>query len=269
MQNFKRVGGFMKRLVALVVFLVVGALFAFANETVNLLTGEYQPFCGASGDTMWCEIINSAFAKEGVTVAWQGSTQDREKAAVADGSSVAFLSGTLVVGQDEKPLFVMNENPLIYVSIVAFYTKGKYPAGLGLKSAGDLKGKNVGVVRGTGSVSVLQKADVSIDVANTADLLMKKLAAGRDDVAAVADLVGLYSLQQAYPDKLGDYKYELLYNSPIDLIFSKKNPDSVRIKGLYDAGISQIKKDGTFMSILAKYYPRGQINRNILPKDLQ
>jgi ABC-type amino acid transport substrate-binding protein len=259
----------MKRVIAVLVVFIFGALFSFANETIELLTTEYEPFCGVKGNTMWCELVNTAFAREGIDIKWKSYPQDREKSMVSDGKSVAFLSGTLVVSQDEKSNFIINENPLIYLNVVAFFSKEKYPTGLGIKNAGDLKGKTVGVILGTGSVSVLQKAGVTIEGAADKGVLIKKLVGERYDIAVVGDLTGLDTLQEYFPDKVGIYKYELVYNSPIDLIFSKKYPDSIVIKNKYDSGISKIKADGTYMKILAKYYPKGNINKNNLPKDMK
>jgi polar amino acid transport system substrate-binding protein len=259
----------MKRLLSLMAVLLVIPLCGFSLDTVELLTTEYEPFCGVKGNTMWCDLVNASFSREGINVTWQSYPQDREKSLVSDGTSVAFLSSTLVVSQAEKPNFVMNDNPMIYVSIVAFYPKAKYPTGLGLKGAGDLKGNTVGVVRGTGSVAVLQKAGVTIDEAPDKDLLMKKLLADRYPMAVIADLTGLYALQQFSPDKVDDYKYDMVYSSPIDLIFSKSNPRAVELRTKFNSGMAKIKADGTFMKILAKYYPNGQVNKSILPKDLQ
>nr|NJM02385.1 amino acid ABC transporter substrate-binding protein [Desulfobacula sp.] len=132
---------------------------------------------------------------------------------------------------------------------------------------GDLKNRTVGVVRGTGSVSVLQKAGANLDIANNKDLLMEKLVHGRYDIAVVADLTGLYSLQSL--NRLGDYGYEPLYRSPLDLMFSKKHPDSAGLKEKFNSGLNKIKEDGTFMKILRKYYPNGQVNKEALPQDMR
>jgi ABC-type amino acid transport substrate-binding protein len=259
----------MKRILVLMAVLIFTPLFGFSLDTVELLTTEYEPFCGVKGNTMWCDLVNTAFAREGIDVKWQSYPQDREKSMVSEGTSVAFLSSTLVVAQNEKPNFIMNENPMIYVSIVAFFPKKKFPTGLGLRNASDLKGNTVGVVLGTGSVTVLQKAGVTIDGAPDKDSLMKKLVAGRQTIAVVADLTGLYALQESFPNKVDDYKYEMVYSSPIDLIFSKNNFRSVELRNKFNSGISKIKADGTFMKTLTKYYPKGQINKSILPKDMQ
>ena len=258
----------MKRILALMAVLALIPLFGFA-ETIELLTTEYEPFTGSKGKTMWGDLVNTAFARSGIDVKWTGYPQDREKALVADGTNIAFLSSTLVIAPGEKASFLMNENPMIYVSIVAFYPKDKYPTGLGLKTPADLKGNTVGVVLGTGSVSVLQKAGVTIDGAPDKDLLMKKLVAGRENVAVIADLTGLYALQASFPDKVDSFKYDMVYSSPIDLIFSKKNPRSADLRDKFNAGIAKMKADGTFMKILAQYYPKGQVNKSILPKDMQ
>jgi polar amino acid transport system substrate-binding protein len=258
----------MKRTVALFLVTFFTAVSGFA-QTVELMTTEYEPFCGTKGNTMWCELINTAFAREGVDVKWTSYPQDREKLLVSEGTKVAFLSGTLVVAQSERSNFIMNENPLIYLNVVAFFPKDKYSSGLGIKSSADLKGKTVGAIQGTGSISVLQKAQATLDPSPDKDLLIKKLIAGRYDIAVVGDLTGLDTLQELAADKAGAYKYESVYNSPIDLIFSAKSPDTMALKKKYDSGIAKIKADGTFMKILAKYYPKGDINKNILPKDMQ
>ena len=258
----------MKRTIVVFLVTIFSAVLGFA-QTAELLDTEYEPFAGAKGNTLWCEIVNSALAREGVEVKWTSLPNDRAKTKVSDGANVAFLSGTLVVSQAEKPNFLMNDNPLIYLNVIAIYPREKYTAGLGIKSAADLKGKTVGVILGTGSIAVLQKAGAILDIANDKDLLIKKLIAGRYDIAVVGDLVGLDAIQALYPDKVDAYKYESVYNSPIDLIFSAKSPDATELKRKFDSGIAKIKADGTFVKILAKYYPKGQVNRNILPKDMQ
>jgi len=258
----------MKRFIALVFVTCFTALFSFA-ETLELLTMEYEPFAGAKGNNMWCEIISNAFAREGVDVKWTSLPNDRCKLLVSEGTNVAFLTGTLVVGQADKPNFIMNENPLIYLPVIAMYPKDKYATGLGIKGADDLKGKTVGAILGTGSIAVLQKAGAILDTASDKDLMIKKLVAGRYDIAVVGDLVGLDTLQELFPDKVDAYKYEQVYSSPIDLVFSAKNPGTAAIKSKYDSGISKIKADGTFLRILAKYYPKGVVNKGILPKDMQ
>jgi polar amino acid transport system substrate-binding protein len=258
-----------KLLVAFFLLVAFGLGASFANERIVLLTTEYEPFCGTNGDTMWCDLVNAAFAREGIDVQWISYPQDREKSMVSDGTNVAFLSGTLVVTKEERPNFMINENPLIYLNVVAFFSKEKYPTGLNLKKVSDLKGKTVGAIRGTGSIAVLQNAGAILDVANDKGLLIDKLATGRYDIAVVGDLTGLDTLQERFPEKVGSYKYELAYSSPIDLIFSKKYPGSNEIKNKYDSGIAKIKADGTYMRIVEKYYPKGNINKNTLPKDLQ
>jgi len=258
----------MKRIVILLIVTCLTVSLGIA-ESLELLTMEYEPFAGGKGNNMWCEIISTALAREGVDVKWTSLPNDRCKLLVSGGTNAAFLTGTLVVSQAEKPSFLMNDNPLIYLPVVAIYPKDKYATGLGIKSADDLKGKTVGAILGTGSIAVLQKAGAVLDTATDKDLMIKKLVGGRYDIAVVGDLVGLDTLQALFPDKVDAYKYEQVYSSPIDLVFSAKYPGSAALKGKYDSGIAKIKADGMFMKILAKYYPKGIVNKSILPKDMQ
>jgi polar amino acid transport system substrate-binding protein len=257
----------MKRAIIVLFVFLFAAAFDFADTTVEILTSEYQPYSGVQGPAMGCDLIGAALAREGVTVKWTILPQDRQKILVADGTNIAFAQSTLVVKEEEKLHFIFNDAPYLYLSVVAFYPKAKYPTGLGLKGVADLKGKIVGAVRGTGSVLVLQKAGATVDIADDKDLLMKKLVAGRYDIAVIADLTGLYSLQTL--NKIDDFGYEPLYSSPLDLMFSKANPGSVDLKAKYNSGLAKIKADGTFMKILRKYYPNGQVNKDALPKDMR
>ena len=239
----------------------------FADATVEILTSEYQPYSGITGPALGCELLNAAFARKGVQVKWKILPQDRQKGMVAAGISIAFAQSIRVVSQAEKTDFIFNDAPYLYLNVVAFYPKTKYPQGLGLKGPDDLKHKTVGVVRGTGSISILQKAGANLDVANDKDLLMKKLIHGRYDIAVVADLTGLYALKTL--NKVNQYGYAPLYSSPLDLIFSKKNPESADMRTKFISGLKQIKADGTYMAILRKYYPNGQINKETLPEDMR
>ena len=259
----------MIKIIVCSVTLFLTTFLCFSEESLELLTSEYQPFSGVKGNTMWCEIINTAFAREGVTVTWKEYPIERAKYLVSAGTNAAILAGTLVVKEEEKSSFTINDDPLIYLSVVAFYQGAKFPSGLGIKSPSDLVGKTVGVISGTGSVAILQKANIKIDPAVDGKTLMNKLVSGRYDVAMVGDLTGLGSLNEVAPDRAGDYKYDQVYRSPIDLIFSKKFPGSSEIRNKYNLGISKIKSDGTFLKILKKYYPGGSINSSILPKGLQ
>ncbi len=256
----------MKRLMIVLFALFFIIPFSFAEE-VEILTSEYQPYSGVSGPAMGCELINAALLKEGITVKWTILPQERQKVMVAAGTNIAMAQSPLVISQAEKPDFILNDNPYLFLSVVAFYPKAKYPSGLGLKSIADLKGKTVGAVRGTGSVALLQNAGAKLDLADDKDILMNKMVSGRYDIAVIADLTGLYSLKAL--NKINEYAYEPLYNSPLDLIFSKKNPASEDLRKKYNSGLAKIKADGTFMKILAKFYPNGQINKDTLPKDLK
>jgi ABC-type amino acid transport substrate-binding protein len=249
--------------------LALAALFpvsGLALDTVEILTTEYEPFCGTNGRTMWCDIVNEALSRGGMSVTWASYPQDREKLMVAEGTSVAFLSSTLVLSRSERPLFVFNDSPMIYADIVAFYPRSSHPEGLGIRKPSDLRGRVVGAILGTGSITVLGNAGVDIDGAPNMDLLMKKLLEGRYDVAVVADLTGLFALGRIAPDKVDLFKYETVYSSPIDLIFSAKSPRAGAIRSKYNEGIAEIKQDGSFKRIVASYYAGASARPSTQPK---
>ena len=80
----------MTRVLALFAVQIVIPLFCFSQETVELLTTEYEPFCGVRGNTMWCDLVNAAYAREGINVRWLSFPQDREKAMVSAGMKCGF-----------------------------------------------------------------------------------------------------------------------------------------------------------------------------------
>ena len=165
---------------------------------------------------------------------------------------------------------MLNPEPFIFADVVAFYSTQRFKQGLGLKAPSDLKSFNPGVIRGTGSVAVLTNAGVTMDVSDNLEFLIKKLDLARVDSAVVADQTGLDALKTFLPpNRVSQYSFESVYSSPIDLIFSSTHKDGTLLQALFQEGMAKIKTDGTYLSILRKYYPGSVINRNVLPKDMR
>lgn len=259
----------MPRLVSLAL-LLLAALGLGAQARTEILITEYPPFMSAGEKPgLWCELAAAALAKEGVKAGFTAQPLDRIKAAVRSGGAVALLNSTLVIAADEASAFLVNPQPYVFAEVVIFYPAARYPAGFRLSSPKDLAGKTVGALRGTGSVAKLTEAGAILELSDDIDSMFKKLGAGRVEMVAVADIAGIEAAKRLLPDGGAGFSYTGFYQSPIDLIFSKGNPEGLVLQGKFKAGLAKIKADGSYLAIVAKYYPAGKINRNILPPELR
>jgi polar amino acid transport system substrate-binding protein len=260
-----------KAIITLIMFQIFNIINVInAQQSFEILIPEYPPFTSSTNsEALWCELIQKAFKTENISVTWKTMPLNRMKAQVTVGESIAFVNSRLVLSEKELNQVLLSENSLIYADVVAFYSIRKYPNGIGLNRPEDLRDKYVGTILGTGSTVVMEKAGVRQSKAQDLKGLMNMQRVRRTDVFALADLTGVKALKEYMPDSMNDYKYESIYTSPIDLIFSKKHPKSKFLQKVFENGLNSIKEDGTYMTILKKYYPGGKINRNVLPVDMR
>lgn len=241
-----------------------------AEEGLEVLVTEYPPFMGESGTkSLWCELVEAAFARVGISATFVSRPLERIKSDVAYGIMPVFLNSTLVISPEEAPKLLVGERPMIYAEIVLFYPVSAFPKGFTLHSPAELAGRRVGALRGTGSVTRLTAAGAAFELSNDLDSLFLKLDKGRLEMVAVADITGLETMRRVLPDSGESYRYTTFYKSPIDLVFSRLHPRGPALQAGFSAGLARIKADGTYLSIVSRYYPAGRLNTGILPVDLR
>ncbi|MBL1375776.1 transporter substrate-binding domain-containing protein [Zobellella iuensis] len=118
-----------------------------------------------------------------------------------------------------------------------------------------LNGKSVGVVRGYGyGDEFLSAANFNKPEANDLVSNLKKLMAQRIDLTLEDKLVALSSMKEAGLESQ-DFAFSstALSTNPLHVTSGKANPNSTLYIEAYNRGLAEIKSNGTFDAILAKY----------------
>jgi len=130
----------------------------------------------------------------------------------------------------------------------------------------DLKGKTIGLTQDYAYGNALKKAArkgiVKTDMTTSDESNFRKLVVGRIDLFPIDPVVGEYIIKNELPPELGKeitFDPTPLRNAAYYILFNEKNPDSKKLKTLFDAGLAMLKKSGRLEQIAAEYvdYPTG------------
>jgi len=262
----------MKMALRRLVFLAAAfaAMPALAEDAVSVCSVDYQPYTKSDlGVGIWAELANAAFKVAGTTVNWEVLPSARCNEMARGGRMLAAFNSVKTF-ENDKGVIVIEAPPMFNIDMVAFYDTRKVPKGLEFETVKELSKYKVGLLQGTGSIAVFTGAGVPFETVVSIESLVKMLDAGRLDVIVLGDLVGLYNFKKYVPASADAFKYKSVYSSPVDLGFSTKFPGYEAYFAKYQEGMKLIKKDGTYLSIFAKYYGgSSKINRNSLASDLK
>jgi len=249
----------------------VAAAPALAQNTVSVCSVDYQPYTRSDqGEGIWPELVSAAFQTAGVKAGWEVLPSVRCNEMARSGNILAAFNSVKTWGDGDKELITVPSPTMFNIDMVAFYDSRKLPQGPEFGSVQDLGKYKVGLLQGTGSIAVFTGAGVAFQAIPSIESMVKMLDAGRVDVIVLGDLVGLYNFKKYLPASADAFKYKSVYTSPVDLGFSTKAPDSRALFEKYQQGMRTIKKNGTYMSIFAKYYGgAAKINRNSLSVDMR
>jgi polar amino acid transport system substrate-binding protein len=248
----------------------VAGVPALAQSTVAVCSVDYQPYTKSDqGEGIWAELVGAAFKTAGVTASWEVLPSARCNDMARKGSILAAFNSVKTFEAD-KDLVVFESPTMFNIDMVAFYDARKQPKGLEFDTIKDLGKYKVGLLQGTGSMAVFTNAGVPFQPIPSIESMVKMLDAGRLDVIVLGDLVGLYNFKKYVPESVEAFKYKSVYSSPVDLGFSTKAPGYKELFDKYQQGMKTIKKNGTYMSIFAKYYGGdAKVNRNSLAVDMK
>ena len=78
-------------------------------------------------------------------------------------------------------------------------------------------------------------------------------------------------MKQIFPAEAANYKYTKAFNrGDVSVVFSKKADPDNAYNTKFKEGLAKIKKNGTYMKIMAKYYgSAGAINKEALSDDMK
>jgi polar amino acid transport system substrate-binding protein len=129
----------------------------------------------------------------------------------------------------------------------------------------DLRGYTIGVIkRSIENLAFFESNGIRIEESYKQESLFKKLRLGRIDLCGMVDLSGILIIRKLFPDEAELFRRIPLPRSvsAISIMIDADYPDAVEIANKYKAGLEAILSDGTYLSILEKYYGRENV-----PKD--
>jgi len=245
----------------------------YANEKIIVAAFEYPPiYQNAENKGLSCEIVTEAFKAAGVDVDVQFYPVNRMINVVKNGEAVCGIGGSILFSAPDIAAEVRVSEPVQYVVQTFLYDSRKFPERITFSELKDMSRYRIGVLNGSGIMRFLAKTpELTLDKNTTHEGSAKQLQLQRIDLWAIVDLTGTKYMKELFPKEVQYYRYTKAYNlGDVSVVFSKKlDPDNAYNRR-FMKGLAIIKKNGTYMRIMAKYYGSEKaVNRDSLTADMR
>jgi polar amino acid transport system substrate-binding protein len=263
----------MRKIAFFFLALAVFAAASQAQEKITVAAFEYPPiYQNASDKGLSCELVAAAFKAAGYDAEFQFFPVTRMVTSVSEGQAACGIGGAVLFQAADIAPNVSVVTPVNFVNQVFLYDARKFPSGLPFKGLEEMAKYRIGVLNGSGIMKFLEKTkDLKLEPNSAHDGTARQLQMGRVDVWAIVDLTGVMYMKQLFPDEAASFKYTKYFNrGDVSLVASKKADPSGKVAAKFKEGLAAIKKDGTYMRIMAKYYGgKDAINRDALTDDMR
>jgi ABC-type amino acid transport substrate-binding protein len=258
---------------ACLLFNLVAVDLASARELITVAAFNYPPIYQDDVDKgLSCDLVIEAFKAVDIDVDLQFFPVKRMVENVSSGKTVCGIGGNILFSTPGIAEHITLSEPIQYVSQVFIYNKKKYPAGINFSNITDMKNYSIGVLNGSGAMNFLENyKELNLITNVTHSGSAKQLQIGRIDVWAIVDLTGIMYIKKLFPAEYMDYNHTKSFNiGDVSVAFSKKmDPNNTYNKKFKD-GLNIIKKNGTYINIMAKYYGgKSAINKEALTADMR
>lgn len=235
------------------ILIVVSTLFSFALNAAVITAAQdpWAPFVQKekANPGVSVEIITEAFKSQGHSVDFKIMPWTRALNEVK-GGRVDVLVATWFT--NERTSFLKYSDPYLENSLKFIMRKGE---GFEYNGLDSLSGKTVGIIRNYGygdeflAANNFKKPEANDLVANA-----KKLMAKRIDLTLEDELVAKSTLSGAGMN-LADFEFtnNALSVNPLHVTSGLANPNHAEYIDAFNKGLAEIKANGTFDKILAKY----------------
>jgi len=233
---------------------------AGAQETVLLLTGEWDPYVSETVDNYGfaAEVVSYAFIAAGFEPRFEFATWNRCEAQIKSGAVLATFPHELT---EEREKFAIFSSPIAMSSSFFFYMKERLE-NFSFTSLENLQDYTIGGVKGYYYVPMFQRAGLNVDYASSATFSFKKLYLGMIDVLPENEFVGWKIINKLYPNEL--YKFgtstKALNESSLHLMVSRRFPGSAAVLQKFNQGLESIMQKGIYRKILKKYVKNTKID---------
>lgn len=244
------------------------------GEKIVVAAFEYPPIYqdGTEGKGLAGDLVVAAFKAAGIDAELRFVPVARMVQNVSAGQVPCGIGGSVLFAAPEVAAKVSVAGVVQYVSQVFYYDQRRYPGGIPFHDLGNLAGYRIGVLHASGIAKFLgQEKRLLFDTNLTHEGSARQLQMGRVDLWAIVDLTGAMYLNQLFPREAGLYRHSRAFNNgDVSLVCSRTLDPAGLYAARFRQGLATIKKNGTYLHIMAKYYGgRDRITPETLPSDLR
>lgn len=239
--------------IAFFILLLTISSNVFANETVRLAIGDWEPYTSSADDLkskILETMVTEAFKLEGIDVEYEYFPWKRSYSLAKSGQ----FDGTFPWAKTEEHLkdFYIHEIYLIKDEGVFFHLKSKK---FEWNNFEDLNKYTLGVTLGYKEESIYKQKGINAQAVPSEDLNFKKILAGRIDAYQTSKIVGYATINRLFtPEdaKLFTNHPKPAVENEFYILFSKKTPNGQRLANKFDSGLKKLKESGAYDLIIEK-----------------
>ncbi|MCP3921213.1 MAG: amino acid ABC transporter substrate-binding protein [Desulfobacterales bacterium] len=240
----------MKKLIIFILLILILFHAHSVAESIAIVTFNWKPYVGKElkHNGVHAYIVREAFKRVGISVNFDFYPWKRAYKMALYGK--AFL----ICASDVK------ERRKIFIYSDPYDNAASYLIGLKRKEyngSKKFKNKYIGVLRGHYLVKFLQKKGAKIIEVNKDISNLRNLIIGRLDFVAMSKIPAIYIVKNNSEINLPLDKFVFyeppLRDNPVHLIGHKDMVNSEEVILKFNKGLTQIKKDGTYNSIMAEF----------------
>lgn len=228
--------------------MVWGVTTVFAETTIRITNGEWEPYLSEYTDHygLASHIVSEAFKLEGIKVAWGFFPWKRAYELAKAGrdwdASVVWRS----TAETQAAFWV--SDPVVNTSYVFFHLKS-YP--FHWESVYDLAGRKIGWTRGyqypKEFMNAVNEGKIKVDIVTTDEQNYRKLLAGRIDIFPNDAIVGYAQIRKTFsPEEVQQFTHhpKELEKSTLHLMISKNCRNASLFLEQFNAGLKRLQDDG-------------------------
>lgn len=230
-----------------------------APQSIALANGEWPPLLGENLPDFGYGslIVSRAFSLKQVRVTYHFYPWKR----ALEEARAGRVAGTLLWSRnaDRQKDFLISQ-PVYRSKTVLFFNRNRP---IDWQQLSDLKGKTVGITNGYsyGETwnTLISNRTLFADQANSDEQNFAKLLANRIDAFPCEEIIGMHIIRS----QLGSEAIQKInispkpvHEEPMYLLISRRHPDAEQLMRRFNAGLTQMKRNGELGAILKKAFQR-------------
>jgi len=235
-----------------------------APNSINIATIDYPPLMGEKEGLM-TDIVRKAFSIQNYQVNFTLIPMARIAWSITEGDSDAAI-GSIHWLRGKQLLEQVGHKTIYYTGMHFFYRQQQFPNGINYQDLSEISQYKVGYIRSGSMLKVLNEAGIKPQLVKDLATNSRKLKTQRIDMFVATELGGWGAIKKKYPDTVNEFA---MMPRPIldilgsgDIIFPVKHG---HLQDIFERGLFQLKKNGSYRQLLEKYYGKGNIPTYLMP----